>query len=137
MKCFFSVAFVVFALASSVYAGEQVVIDTLIFEAIGEGFDGMVEVAIVIRNRARERKQSFEEVVKAPYQFSCWNKGAVRHKYRQKDYDLAKKAWEYSAVAKNDGANLYHAYYVVPNWDWSKCKFIKKVGKHYFYKERR
>ncbi|MFK5882836.1 MAG: cell wall hydrolase [Candidatus Izemoplasma sp.] len=33
------------------------------------------------------------------------------------------------------GATLYHAYYVKPDWDWSKTRYIKQVGDHLFYEE--
>lgn len=49
---------------------------TIAMEAIGEGQKGMEGVALVIRNRTRRPTRfgnSAEEIVRKPFQFSCWN----------------------------------------------------------------
>jgi spore germination cell wall hydrolase CwlJ-like protein len=46
-------------------------------EARGEGPLGVRAVAEVIKNRAEKHHAAVYDVVKAPHQFSCFNKGAV------------------------------------------------------------
>lgn len=50
---------------------------TVIGEARGESYEGMLAVAYVIRNRAQNKRwwggPSWESVCLAPWQFSCWN----------------------------------------------------------------
>jgi len=48
-------------------------------EARGEGFDGLVAVVWVVRNRHERHPRwlgkTLTAICKAPYQFSCWNYG--------------------------------------------------------------
>ncbi len=112
---------------------EKKVIETIIFEASNQGIIGMTATASVIRNRAKERKQTFEQVVLAPYQFSCWNKGARHHKYTQEEYNKAEQAWELSKDFRLD-ANLYCRHDCYPYWR-EKVKEIARIGSHIFFKE--
>jgi UDP-glucose 6-dehydrogenase len=41
---------------------------------ISESYDGKLAVASVIYNRKNNGNKSYPEVVKQPFQFSCWNK---------------------------------------------------------------
>ena len=45
---------------------------TLWAEGRGEGVPGLVAIAWVIRHRTVARKQTYNQVVLAKYQFSCW-----------------------------------------------------------------
>ena len=52
---------------------QQVIALTLLAEARGEGAEGMEAVAMVIKQRMANRKQTASQVCLAPKQFSCWN----------------------------------------------------------------
>jgi spore germination cell wall hydrolase CwlJ-like protein len=56
----------------SVLSDRDVLALTLWAEARGEGLEGRVAVACVIRNRMRLRRQTASQVCLAPAQFSCW-----------------------------------------------------------------
>lgn len=113
---------------------------TLLAEAGGEGFDGMVAVGNVIRNRAAKRGLTVDEVCLQHLQFSCWNdKGLTVYRYAGRNRAIwqdALTAWQVSGTEDiTGGADLYHADYVKPNWNWSKTVKTVKVGKHIFYRE--
>jgi len=115
---------------------EKVVIDTLILEAAGEGYEGMVAVGEVIRNRAKFFHKGFEAVCLMPKQFSCWNdKQNAENLLKKKSdcYALAQKAWrnsEKSSLA--GGATDYHAACVHPYWA-DAYRVVSKIGNHVFY----
>ena len=111
----------------------KVVIETLIYEGVGEGKEGMIKIAHVIQQRAKERGLSFSQVVLQPYQFSCNNDSVRLHKYSDGDYALAVEAWMESLNVTNTGANHYHAVYVYPYWA-DQFERIERVKKHIFYK---
>lgn len=52
---------------------QQIIALTLLAEARGEGTEGMEAVAMVIKQRMANRKQTASQVCLAPKQFSCWN----------------------------------------------------------------
>ena len=52
---------------------QQIIALTLLAEARGEGAEGMEAVAMVIKQRMANRKQTASQVCLAPRQFSCWN----------------------------------------------------------------
>ena len=52
---------------------QQIIALTLLAEARGEGTEGMQAVAMVIKQRMANRKQTASQVCLAPKQFSCWN----------------------------------------------------------------
>ena len=52
---------------------QQIIALTLLAEARGEGAEGMEAVAMVIKQRMANRKQTASQVCLAPKQFSCWN----------------------------------------------------------------
>ena len=54
---------------------QNVVAQTILAEARGDGRAGMYAVAACIKVRAQKRKLSFKQVCLQPYQFSCWNAG--------------------------------------------------------------
>lgn len=113
---------------------------TLVAEAGGEGIEGMTAVANVIRNRAKYRGKTFDEVCLAKWQFSCWNGGrenVEKFVNRNKSvWDDARTAWQLSKAKDiTGGADLYHADYVRPKWDFSKTICLTKYDRHIFYKE--
>jgi spore germination cell wall hydrolase CwlJ-like protein len=112
----------------------------LLAEASGEGVEGMLAVASVIKTRSKNRKISYSEVCLQPQQFSCWNGKSVS--------DLHKK-WIDSQnvrialmIAQNmnqidtailGNADHYHAVYCNPYWKDNTKKIIQ-IGNHIFYK---
>ena len=52
---------------------QQIIALTLLAEARGEGTEGMEAVAMVIKQRMANKKQTASQVCLAPKQFSCWN----------------------------------------------------------------
>ena len=121
-----------------------VVHKTLISEAGGEKdrIRAMQAVGNVIRRRAELRGMTVEQVCLQPLQFSCWNGGSGRvdafARKNQAIWDDALTAWQLSGVEDVTGkADLYHADYVKPRWDWSKTVRTVKVGRHIFLQEIR
>ncbi len=118
--------------------GVDVAIATLVLEAVGEGFDGMVAVAEVIRNRAARSGKSYGEVCLKPYQFSCWNDAARAREFldaHRDFFEAAYRAWLASAASnRTRGATFYHADSVSPSWasDFTRSA---RVGRHIFYRQ--
>lgn len=116
-----------------------VVHKTLIAEAGGEGIEGMVAVANVIRNRSIKRSLTPEQVVKQRLQFSCWNNGEGQVdrmlKRNRSVWDDALTAWQLSWVEDvTGGADHYFADYIKrPVWA-KNMTFSGRVGKHLFYR---
>ena len=113
----------------------NVPIQTIILEARSESLEGQQMVASVIKNRMRERHLTAKQVCLQPKQFSCWNKNAKRQIIRNKKKAVtnAKKAWASPIITK---ANLYCRYDCKPYWI-NKVEFVKRVGDHCFYYEKR
>lgn len=121
--------------------GQQVVAAVLMGEARGEGRDGMVAVAEVIRTRADRMGISPLAVVKQPYQFSCMN-GLTPPELIRKHWD--KKQWseaiEIAKIVYNEPENLpgltrgaTHFDHGVPDWALGRTP-VAVVGRHSFYK---
>ena len=122
-------------ITSVCYADSPVVYQTIALEAGGEPLAGQIAVACVIRQRADERGQTFEQVVLSPYQFSCHN-GAHRE-LTAREIVQAKRAWAQSAAEyKEFDANLYCRYNVYPNWRANeRVEFRRRIRNHIFFKE--
>lgn len=119
---------------------QQIVMLTILAEASGEGKNGMMAVASVIKTRSKNRNLSYPKVCLDKSQFSCWN-GKTRE-------DLAKK-WMKSPnarfaldIAQNMdilpddmifGADHYHTLDVNPYWK-DPSKEVLVLGNHIFYK---
>lgn len=111
---------------------------TIIGECANCSDEGMIAVGNVIRNRAKLRGQTVEEVCLAPKQFSCWNgKGwVVNHIERNRwVIDRAWAAWRASATEDVTlGSDHYFADYIKrPRWA-KDMTFKARVGKHLFYR---
>lgn len=115
----------------------DVAAQTLLLEAAGEGYSGMLAVAEVIRNRAAALGLSPSEVCLAPYQFSAWNDVSRAHEFLRAHEPyraLALRAWLESARSSlTRGATHYHAEYVAPGWA-SAYRRVAKIGRHIFYR---
>lgn len=135
---------VTFASCAEVATADELPIPLAVQTIIGEcadcSVDGMVAVGNVIRNRMAYRGQTADEVVLAPKQFSCWNDGRERMRAfveaNASVIDAAWAAWQASGTDDlTNGADLYHADYVKPRWDWSRTEYKGKFGRHLFYRE--
>lgn len=76
---------------------------TLWAEARGEGVEGRIAVACVVRNRMQRRRQTASQVCLAPAQFSCWAPvdGAANHRALMATADaVARKQCRDSIVAE-------------------------------------
>lgn len=133
----------------------ETVTRTLWGEARGEGFEGMVAVAWVIRNRVEldlgddGRRdwwgEGYTGVCKAPMQFSCWNPNDRNFPYMVGRNVIPSGEWavaRQAALAVMDGqqadptggATHYHATRIQPpNWVRS-MELTATVGRHVFYK---
>lgn len=123
---------------------------TILGEAEGEPYLGKLAVARVIRNRMALRYASDGTVagtVFAPFQFSVWNtKEPRRVTVCKADVGSvacrdAAEAWKESGEAVMPDFHdvvLYHTTKVYPAWAASpKIEFVKQIGNHKFYREKR
>lgn len=124
----------------------EVVARTLWGEARGEGRDGMIAVACVIRNRFTHPRwwgATPTAVCLKPWQFSCWLEGdpnrskmlavtegdrAFRFALEIADLLLAGKLADVT-----NAADHYHAEGVSPVWA-SGQQAVARIGKHVFYR---
>ena len=131
--------------ASSASADVPVYIQTVALEARCQGIVGMTAVSRVIQNRAKERRQTYDQVCLAPHQFSCWDcdgNSTQRTSPTARDYSRALDAWKLAESADPDEiwytANLYHDTSVTPWWSRSdKVTYLGQVGMLVFYREAR
>lgn len=137
---------------------------TVYGEARGEPWEGQHAVAWVLRNRATRRRfagslagleGALERVCRAPWQFSCWNKGdpnsvrlgAALEKARNTGLlvDMDRQVLAIRAALDTDvadptnGADHYHTL-TCPSWadewppGWSdSMKPVALIGEHVFY----
>lgn len=118
----------------------------ILAEARGEPYAGQVAVGNVVRARMRLKHFSDGTVVGTvwrPSQFS-WTRSDDPQRLRVLMADdetvawrMAKQAWEESA-AKNvvpPDTTHYHADYIrKPGWA-ARLEFVKKIGRHLFYRK--
>ncbi|MDH3327774.1 MAG: cell wall hydrolase [Desulfobulbaceae bacterium] len=105
-------------------------------EARGEARIGQLAVAHVTLNRAMERKQSLEEVVIAPYQFSWTFQKNTYVPTEPKAFLECMKSALY-AMASDDftgGATYYHRQDIQPDWS-GDMTYIAQYGRHKFYRD--
>ena len=115
---------------------EEIAAQTILLEALGEGYEGMVAVGEVIRHRSKFFLKDPASVCLMPKQFSCWNdpkKARVfLEKYREY-YFIALMAWRASEKSSlTGGATDYHANYVRPYWA-DAYHVAARIGRHVFY----
>jgi hypothetical protein len=106
----------------------------------------MRAVARTIQVRAEDRRTSIHEECLRPYQYSCWNGYAKKHKiliaYRNGQYQGTPAWWKCQRVTRNlyagdlDDLPRWNHYYrmdmkIPPVWA-SKMKQTKKIGHHIF-----
>lgn len=126
----------------------EVVAKTLYGEARGEGLNGMLAVACVIRNRVNAKSwygEDWRGVCLKPWQFSCWNPGDPNRKVLEAlsytDPKLAVAASAADAVINRgfqditNGANHYCTKAVASRTSWARGETpVATIGNHVFYK---
>lgn len=123
----------------------NIIARTLWAEARNDGDEGMRAVASVIYNRGRGQLNAMVDAVKAPKQFSCWNKMTKsdwdNFKTKQKDG----REWQ---IAKNIATEIVQGQFTpTGNWDhyynpdkaspdWGKgdARPEEMIGSHRFMK---
>lgn len=114
----------------------DVVANTILAEARGEGFRGMYAVAAVIKNRSDLSGRTPEQECLRPKQFSCNNHGV------QNLLDNSKESRYALHLSRNlsrldtsgvNGATHYHTLSVNPRWSKGK-KPVLILGNHKFFK---
>lgn len=122
-------------------------------EARSEGEDGMRAVAHVMVNRVGERfGQDLRTVIRAPWQFSAWNRGdpnrrLVQNPERYATSGIALETWETAqrvarevlsgqSVDPTGGALFYHTTAIRPSWSrYGEGRQV--IGAHVFYADVR
>jgi len=115
----------------------EIAAQTLMLEALGEGFEGMVAVGEVIRNREKLFSKSPEEVCLIPKQFSAWNDPSRAEEFLKKYRDyyfIALTAWlESEKSAFTNGATDYHTVSIHPYWA-DAYRVAARIKHHIFYR---
>lgn len=142
-----------FVQKSSDFTQEELdlVVRTLACESPYEPLSGIRAVAHVIKTRVETRNLSYEQVVKEPWQFSCWNSHIPRRLIQLRDeprealgterYNALK--WIAMGVMSGDlsdpfpGADLYYSHCSIrpPFWVY-QSEFLGRIGCHSFYKSK-
>lgn len=97
-------------------------------EARGESFEGQAAVAEVIYNRCMNRGQSVEQVIWADKQFAHPYGGEIS----QDTKEAVAAVFDYELLSL-DGAEYFHADYVLPSWA-EDMEEVCRIGNHIFYK---
>lgn len=120
-------------------------------EARSEGEDGMRAVAHVIVNRVGGRfGESVEDVIRAPWQFSAWNRGDPNRPLAQNPERYATgganlETWEIAqrvarevlsgqSIDPTEGALFYHTRAIQPWWS-RHGQGRREIGAHVFYRD--
>ena len=115
---------------------DEIAVQTIILEALGEGYEGMVAVGEVIRNRSKLFPKDFTGICLMPKQFSCWNDEAKAREFLRKYreyYFVAMTAWKNSETSRlTGGATDYHAASIHPYWAGA-YRVAARIGNHIFY----
>jgi N-acetylmuramoyl-L-alanine amidase len=131
---------------------DLIVAATIWGEARGEGEEGMIAVANVIRNRAESNGVSPKDVVLKPKQFSVWNNtdvdselSRIKNLYKKNPNSIDSKMWDLAKkitlnYVKNEGSDItkgsefYHTKSIKPSWA-SKLEYTTTIGNHKFYRK--
>ena len=116
-------------------------------EARGEGRDGMIAVAFVIRNRAllvnKQWPDDPERVCLQKKQFSCWNDSDPQRDLYPNEtdltYNMAQQVWDQLIVLHDPTGEA--TFYLNPKGvsrnPFDDPQFVKtaEIGNHWFYKK--
>lgn len=110
-------------------AAEREMIERVVAaEARGESFEGQAAVAEVIYNRCINRGQSVEQVIWADKQFAYPYGGGISRDTKE----AVAAVFDYELLSL-DGAEYFHADYVLPSWA-EDMEEVCRIGNHIFYK---
>ena len=109
-------------------AEREMVERVVVAEARGESFEGQAAVAEVIYNRCINRGQSVEQVIWADKQFAYPYGGEIS----QDTKEAVAAVFDYELLSL-DGAEYFHADYVLPSWA-EDMEEVCRIGNHIFYK---
>lgn len=117
------------------------VISTIIAEAIGGGYDGMLAVANVINNRARKSGKDPLDIVKAPSQFEGYSNPGKGVSGALKDPAVrarVEQMWNGVVNATlpdpTNGGTMFHAKNSTPYWASAENKYgTQNIGGNVFY----
>lgn len=118
---------------------QQIIALTLLAEARGEGVEGMEAVAMVIKQRMANRKQTASQVCLAPKQFSCWNGKSsdnLRHLWQSPaapDAIKVVRRFDELDPAVIDYADHYCTVNIQPFWAIVQVPVVV-IGNHTFYR---
>lgn len=108
-------------------------------EARGEPWEGQIAVGHVVMNRVASENKSIKDVVLRPYQFSWANNNKrppiANYQAFITSYNAAIECL-YQRVNGKDlyGADHYFAVYIDPPTWVAGMKFVKRIGRHLFYR---
>jgi len=130
-------------------ADVDLMVRTLSCEAPNEPVDGLIAVAWVIRTRVEQKGLTYEQVIKEPFQFSCFNSWIPLRLKRLRDTPqealspshYATLKWIAQGVVSGEldnpllGATHYYSSCLIAPPFWvSKFEFVGQVGCHRFYR---
>jgi N-acetylmuramoyl-L-alanine amidase len=116
-----------------------------------EGWKDIDKIACVYTALTRLKKgygKTFQEVVLKPKQYSCFNEGTDSSKFLKdpmkhnakdflKDLELAREIWNGDIENPVPGATHYYNPKVVrPEWA-KKMEYMRRVGPHVFYRDKK
>lgn len=109
-------------------------------ECPNEPIKGIIAVAWVIRTRVEQKGLTYEQVIKEPYQFSCFNGGTPEIAVSKSHYETLR--WIANGVIKGEldnplpGATHYYSHCLIapPFWVYSMTE-LGTIGCHGFYGE--
>lgn len=129
----------------------ELVVRTLAAECPYEPPTGMKAVAWVIKTRMQNRNLTYEQVIKQPLQFSCWNAWVPPWIEQLRDEPretlgaskYMQLRWIAIGVMSGElgnpfpGANLYYSHCLIdpPRWAY-RAEYLGSVGCHSFYKSK-
>lgn len=134
-------------LSSPAWAWEpSIAVETLVLEAGGEGYAGMIAVGEVIRNRTDDvythgrYSDRVEQVIRRPWQFSCWNSPLIAKlrlsRVSGETWQKAAMAWEASRTSNLTNGATHYANLALCSPKWArKLEKVGKIGRHTFYRE--
>jgi len=125
-------------------------VKNIYFEARNQPIKGKQAIAVVTLERAKHKNypDTICKVVtekrgkRCQFSWLCDGKSdnpVLSSKDELAAWNRAQDVAEDALLGKIDpmikGATMFHASYVKPNWDYSKLKFLGKIGDHLFYRE--
>ncbi len=116
---------------------DKIAAQTILLEALGEGYSGMVAVGEVIRNREKLFQKNTEAVCLMPKQFSAWNDASRAEEFLKKYrayHFIALCAWIQSRQSSfTHGATDYHTVSIHPYWA-DAYHVAARLRNHIFYR---